>query len=139
MTHKVAITRRITFSAAHRLHNDALSEEQNRTLFGKCNYSNGHGHNFTVEVTVLGPIDPETGMVFNLRDLNKIMTDTIEKQFDHKNLNLDIPAFKNLNPTAENIVVVIWDMLQEHLPAGLLNEVRLLETENNYASYRGHV
>ena len=134
---KAFITRRLTFSAAHRLHSDKLSPEENRRVFGKCNHPNGHGHNYVLEVTVKGPIDATTGMVFNLTDLKDVMTDVIEHDIDHKNLNIDVPAFKTLNPTAENIAVVLWDLLEKRLKPGLLHEVKLIETENNFVSYRG--
>jgi 6-pyruvoyltetrahydropterin/6-carboxytetrahydropterin synthase len=134
---KAFITRRLTFSAAHRLHSAKLSPEENRRVFGKCNLPNGHGHNYTLEVTVAGPIDATTGMVFNLTDLKDVMTDVIEHDIDHKNLNMDVPAFKTLNPTAENIAAVLWDLLEKRLKPGLLNEVKLIETENNFVSYRG--
>jgi 6-pyruvoyltetrahydropterin/6-carboxytetrahydropterin synthase len=134
---KALITRRLTFSAAHRLNSDKLTPEENRRVFGKCNHANGHGHNYTLEVTVSGPIDPTTGMVFNLTELKSVMTEVIERDIDHKNLNLDVPAFKDLNPTAENIAAVLWDMLASRLPPGLLHEVKLIETENNFVSYRG--
>lgn len=131
------LTRRITFSASHRLHAVGLSNEENRRIFGKCNHENGHGHNYVLEVTVFGTIDPATGMVLNLTDLKEVLRTTIEKDFDHRNLNVDVPEFATLNPTAENIAVVVWNRLEKQLPPGLLYEVRLLETENNYASYRG--
>jgi 6-pyruvoyltetrahydropterin/6-carboxytetrahydropterin synthase len=134
---KAFITRRMTFSAAHRLHSDELSAEENRRVFGKCNHPNGHGHNYVVEVTVAGPIDPVTGMVFNLTELKSVMTDVIERDIDHKNLNVDVPAFKNLNPTAENIAAVLWDLISKRLKPGLLHELKLIETENNFVSYRG--
>lgn len=134
---KAYVTRRMTFSAGHRLHNDALSAEENKLVFGKCNNPNGHGHNFTVEVTVAGEIDQRTGMVYNLRDLKTVMAEVIEQGLDHKNLNLDVPALKGIIPTAENLAVVIWNQLSERLPAGLLDEVKLIETENNFVSYRG--
>lgn len=137
MSPKAFVTRRMTFSAGHRLHNDALSAEENLRLYGKCNNPNGHGHNFVAEVTVAGEVDPRTGMVFNLRDLKKVMTEVIEDGLDHKNLNLDAPAFKDAIPTAENIAVVLWRLLAERLPAGALHEVKLIETENNSVSYRG--
>jgi 6-pyruvoyltetrahydropterin/6-carboxytetrahydropterin synthase len=132
-----SITRRLTFAAAHRLHSDALSAEENRRVFGKCNHANGHGHNYVVEVTVSGPIDGTTGMVFNLTELKQVMSDVIEREFDHKNLNEDVPDFKTLNPTAENIAAVIWGRVAARLPKGLLKEVKLIETENNFVSYRG--
>lgn len=134
---KAYVTRRMTFSAGHRLHNDALSAEENKLVFGKCNNLNGHGHNFTVEVTVAGPIDLCTGMVYNLRDLKRIMSEVIEQGLDHKNLNLDVPALAGVIPTAENLAAFIWSQLAERLPAGLLHEVRLIETENNFVSYFG--
>lgn len=137
MSPKAFVTRRMTFSAGHRLHNDALSAEENRRLYGKCDNPNGHGHNFVVEVTVAGEVDPATGMVINLRDLKAVMAEIIEDGLDHKNLNVDVPAFKGVNPTAENIAVVLWGLLAGRLPAGALHEVRLLETENNFVSYRG--
>ena len=137
MSPNTYVTRRMTFSAGHRLHNDALTAEENKLVFGKCNNPNGHGHNFTVEVTVAGPVDARTGMVYNLRDLKVIMVEVIEQGLDHKNLNLDVPALKGVIPTAENLAAVIWKQLAERLPAGLLHEVRLIETENNFVSYRG--
>lgn len=137
MSAKAYVTRRMSFSAGHRLHNDALSAEENRRLYGKCANPNGHGHNFVVEVTVAGEIDPRTGMVFNLRDLKAVMAEVIEDGLDHKNLNLDVPAFKGVIPTAENIAAVIWALLAPRLPPGALHEVRLVETENNSVSFRG--
>lgn len=134
---EASITRRATFSAAHRLHSAALSVEENRRVFGKCNHDNGHGHNYSVEVTVAGPIDPTTGMVYSLTDLKRVMSEVIDAGFDHKNLNLDVEEFRTLNPTAENIAVVLWDRLAKKLPRGLLREVRLVETENNSVVYRG--
>jgi 6-pyruvoyltetrahydropterin/6-carboxytetrahydropterin synthase len=134
---KTYVTRRMTFSAGHRLHNDALSAEENKRIFGKCNNPNGHGHNFTVEVTVAGEIDARTGMVYNLRDLKKIMEEVIENGLDHKNLNLDVPELKGVIPTAENLAAAIWRMLAGRLPPGLLQEVKLVETENNFVSFRG--
>jgi 6-pyruvoyltetrahydropterin/6-carboxytetrahydropterin synthase len=134
---KAYVTRRMTFSAGHRLHNDAFSSEENKLVFGKCNNPNGHGHNFTVEVTVAGEIDARTGMVYNLRDLKTVMVEVIENGLDHKNLNLDVPALAGLIPTAENLAAVIWKQLAARLPAGLLHEVRLIETENNFVSYFG--
>lgn len=139
MSKKAFLTRRMTFCAAHRLHNDSFSAEENRRIFGKCNNPNGHGHNFVVEVTVVGDIDPRTGMVFNLSDLKGVMLEVIEDGLDHKNLNCDVPAFKTLLPTAENIAATIWGLLEERLPKGLLHEVKLAETENNFVSFRGQL
>lgn len=131
------LTRRATFSASHRLHSDALSAEANRQLFGKCNNPNGHGHNYTLEVTVRGSIDTTTGMVINLTDLKKAMETNVLDLVDHKHLNLDVPIFQEIVPTAENMAVVFWKLLAQGLPSGLLYEVRLHETENNVAIYRG--
>jgi 6-pyruvoyltetrahydropterin/6-carboxytetrahydropterin synthase len=137
MSMKAYVTRRMTFSAGHRLHSDALSAEENRRIFGKCNNPNGHGHNFVVEVTIAGEIEPRTGMVYNLRDLKKVMEEVIENGLDHKNLNLDVPELKGVIPTAENLAAAIWAMLARRLPGGLLHEVRLVETENNSVVFRG--
>jgi 6-pyruvoyltetrahydropterin/6-carboxytetrahydropterin synthase len=129
------LSRRTSFSAAHRLHNGALSDAENLRLFGKCNSANGHGHNYQLEVTLRGPIDPKTGMVFNLAELKKIMFEIVEADFDHHNLNTDVPEFKTLNPTTENVARVIWDRLAPHLN-GLLYEIVLWETEKNRVTYR---
>lgn len=131
------LTRRATFSASHRLHSPALSEAENQAVFGKCNNPNGHGHNYTLEVTVRGAVDPKTGMVMNLTDLKKAMDTQVIDLVDHKHLNLDVPLFAEIVPTAENMAVVFWKLLEKSLPAGLLYEVRLHETENNMAVYRG--
>src|SRR4051812_39037446 len=133
----VYLSRRATFSAAHRLHSAQLSDAENLKIFGKCNSANGHGHNYTLEVIVRNHIEPKTGYVMNLVDLKQAIDDTVMKEMDHQNLNLDVAAFKNLNPTVENMVVVIWQMLEKVLPSGVLFEVRLHETENNVAFYRG--
>ena len=133
----VYLTRRETFCAAHRLDAKGLSLERNQALFGACHRENGHGHNYTVEVTLRGPVDPQTGIVFNLADLKKLLQEQIQDRLDHKNLNLDVPEFKDLNPSAENIAIVIWNSLVSHLPNGLLYEVKLYETENNSVVYRG--
>lgn len=133
----VYLTRRSTFSASHRLHSDALSAEENRELFGKCNHLNGHGHNYEVEVTLKGKVNIQTGLVMNLTALKQAMEDTFISAMDHKHLNLDVPEFKKMNPSVENVAVVIWKMLSPALPAGLLYEVKVYETENNSAIYRG--
>lgn len=133
----VYLTRRCTFSASHRLHSEALSEEENRKLFGKCNHPNGHGHNYEVEVMLKGDVNAQTGLVMNLATLKQAMEDTFLQAMDHKHLNLDVPEFKALNPSVENVAVVIWKMLSPALPAGLLYEVKVFETENNSAVYRG--
>lgn len=133
----VTLTRRAQFSASHRLHSPQLSAEENRKIFDKCNNPNGHGHNYVVEIAVRGEIDPKTGMVMNLSDLKKAIDEAVMQNLDHKNLNLDVPAFRDLNPTAENIAVVIWCLLEKKIPKHLLYEVKLHETENNVVVYRG--
>lgn len=131
------LTRKVHFSASHRLHSKALSEAENKKIFDKCNHVNGHGHNYIAEVTVKGEIDPKTGMVINLNDLKRALDETVMQWMDHKHLNLDVPEFKELNPTAENIALVIWKMLEKKIPPHLLYKVKLFETENNIAIYRG--
>jgi|SRR5690554_5660636 len=130
----IKIGRKTTFNAAHRLHNSSWSEEKNRAVFGKCNSPNYHGHNYTLETWVEGEIDPETGFVINLTDLKKIIKEEVEEAFDHKNLNLDVPDFKVLNPTAENIAKVIYNKLKPKLENYKL-KIRLYETQNNFVEY----
>ena len=133
----VYLTRRAVFSASHRLHSNQLSQEENRQLFGKCNHPHGHGHNYTIEVTVRGEVDPRTGIVMNLTELKAAIEETVMRRMDHRNFNTDLPEFQNLNPTAENIAVVCWKMLEDRLPQGLLHEIVIRETENNFVRYRG--
>lgn len=133
----VYLTRRSTFSAAHRLHSPGLSDEENLEIFGKCANPNGHGHNYILEVTVRGEIDPRTGMVMNLAELKRTVEEAIIRPMDHKNLNEDVGVLQKINPTAENLAVVFWKLLEDRLAPGLLVEVRLHETENNIATYRG--
>ena len=129
---KVSIFRRAHFNAAHRLHNPNWSDEKNRSVFGLCNNPNYHGHNYELEVKVTGEIDPETGMVMDLAWLAQLIKTEVEDRFDHKNLNLDVLEFRDLIPSAENICLVIWQILRGHLPEqyGLL--VRLYETPRNF-------
>jgi 6-pyruvoyltetrahydropterin/6-carboxytetrahydropterin synthase len=133
---QVTITRRVHFSAAHRLHNPRLSPEENRRIFGLCNNPNFHGHNYELDVSVSGPVDPDTGYVADLGEVKRIAEEIVVAALDHRNLNLDVPAFRELNPTAENIVVVIWGMLDGRLP-GRLEKLVLWETPRNYVEYRG--
>lgn len=128
---KVTVTRRAHFNAAHRLHNPTWSEQKNREVFGLCSNPNYHGHNYEMEVSVTGEIDPETGMVLDLGWLAHLIKTEIEDRFDHKNLNLDTPEFQELNPTAENIAVVIWRILREKLPEKYDLHLRLYETPRN--------
>ena len=132
---KVAVLRRVTFNAAHRLHNSKWSAEKNREIFGKCNNPNYHGHNYGLVVRVIGEVDPETGFVIDLKVLKQIMNEHIHKKFDHKNLNLDLEEFKNLNPTAENIGIVIWNILREQIDKKFDIKIELSETEKNKIEY----
>lgn len=132
---KVSVFRKAHFNAAHRLHNPAWDAATNKEVFGLCNNQNYHGHNYVLEVKVSGEIDPQTGYVIDLKVLKDIIKNEVEERFDHKNLNLDTEEFKNLNPTAENIVVVIYQLIRAKLDASLDLKVRLYETDNNYVEY----
>lgn len=130
------LTKTFGFSAAHRLHSIALSEEENRTIFGKCNNPHGHGHNYELEVTVQGQIDPRTGMIMDLGYLMQTVQEEIIDRFDHKHLNEDTEEFRFLNPTGENIAKVIWDLLQPKLRENL-TKIGLWETPKNFFEYYG--
>lgn len=133
----VTVHRKSHFNAAHRLHRKDWDDEKNREVFGKCALPNFHGHNYDLTVSVTGEIDPATGFVINLDDLKQIIKDEVEDYLDHKNLNLDVPEFKDLNPTAENIVVLIWNRIRKHLSDDKQLEVTLYETPRNFVTYRG--
>lgn len=135
MGHKVAVFRKEHFNAAHRLYNKNWSDERNDAVFGLCNNPNYHGHNYEMEVKVVGEPDPETGYVIDLKLLSDIVKEEIIARFDHKNLNLDTKEFATLNPTAENIVKVIYDLLRPRLDNKLDLTVRLFETERNFVEY----
>ncbi len=137
MMPKVYVTRREVFSSAHRLFNSDWDENQNEEIFGKCNNFYGHGHNYTLEVTVFGEANPETGYVVDLKKLKDIIREKAKNHLDHKHLNYDVDYFKTHNPTAENIAIYIWKMLENEIPSGKLYSVKIYETENNYAEYRG--
>jgi 6-pyruvoyltetrahydropterin/6-carboxytetrahydropterin synthase len=132
---KLKISRKEHFNAAHRLFNPAWSDEKNLEVFGKCSYPNYHGHNYEVIVTLTGEPDPTTGFVFDMKVLSDIIKAHVLNKFDHKNLNLDTDYFKNLNPTAENIVVVIWKILREKIDRSLDLKITLYETERNFVEY----
>ena len=132
---KVAVIRKAHFNAAHRLHNPKWSDEKNDKVFGLCNNYNYHGHNYELEVKVSGEIDPDTGMVIDLKDLSDLIKAEIEDRFDHKNLNLDTEEFANLNPTAENICVVIYNILKGKLGEKYDLHVRLYETPRNFVEF----
>lgn len=133
--HLVAVYRREHFNAAHRLHNPALSAEENQRLFGKCNLPHYHGHNYELVVKVTGLPDPKTGYVYDMKLLSELVQAEIVERFDHKNLNLDVPEFAALNPTAENIAIVIYNLLRPKIDAGLQLQVRLYETPRNFVDY----
>ena len=132
----VYLTRRETFSAAHRLWADDLSEQENRDLFGPCAYDHGHGHNYVLEVTLRGPIDPKTGILINLKEIRDVVHELIVGDVDHRHLNHDAPLTRGINPTAENLVVLFWNVLHKHFNE-MLYEVRLRETEKNWVTYYG--
>jgi 6-pyruvoyltetrahydropterin/6-carboxytetrahydropterin synthase len=132
---RVSVFRKAHFNAAHRLHNPNFSEEKNREIFGLCNNPNYHGHNYELEVKITGEIDPETGYVLDLGWLSNVIKTEIEDRFDHKNLNLDTAEFKDLNPTAENIVVVIWQILRAKIEDKYDLHIRLYETPRNFVEF----
>jgi 6-pyruvoyltetrahydropterin/6-carboxytetrahydropterin synthase len=132
---RVAVFRKAHFNAAHRLNNPNWSDEQNAHVFGKCNYPNYHGHNYELIVQVTGEVNPDTGYVVDLKWLNDLMERYVLEKFDHKNLNLDTEEFKNLNPSAENIAIVIYNLLRGHLESTLDLKIRLYETERNFVEY----
>jgi 6-pyruvoyltetrahydropterin/6-carboxytetrahydropterin synthase len=133
----VTVTRLLRFNAAHRVHNPALSDEENTRLFGKCNNPNWHGHNYTLEVSVTGEPDPVTGYVIDLGLVKRIVEKEYIDLVDHKNFNLDVPFMTGVNPTTENIIVACWRRLEPALKAARLTRLRLWETENNYVDYEG--
>lgn len=132
---RVAVYRKEHFNAAHRLHNPSWTEEKNDSIFGKCNNPNFHGHNYDLVVKVVGEPDPQTGYVIDLKVLSDIIQENILERFDHKNLNLDTREFKDLNPTAENIAIVIYNILRQKIDHKLELQIRLYETERNFVEY----
>jgi len=134
---KVKVHRKAHFNAAHRLYRKDWSEQKNNVVYGKCANPNFHGHNYELIVSVTGEIDQETGFVIDMKVLKDLIEQEIEIPFDHKNLNLDVPEFKNLIPTAENIAVVIWNKLKVKVPKGKEIEVTLYETPRNFVTYSG--
>lgn len=134
---KVTISRKAHFNAAHRLYRKDWTFEQNDAVFGKCNNPNFHGHNYELVVSVTGAVDPETGFVMDAKILADIIKVEVEDAFDHKNLNLDVAEFENLNPTAENIVIVIWNKIRKRIELRFDLEVVLYETPRNFVTYSG--
>ena len=131
-----AVTRRYEFAAAHRLHSDQLSEEENWRVYGKCNNPNGHGHNYVLYVTVAGAIQPDTGIVTDLDALDRVVQEAVVARFDHQDLNRD-SAFAKKTTTGENLVQLIWDLLVERIPDARLEKVGIVETRDNYFEYAG--
>jgi 6-pyruvoyltetrahydropterin/6-carboxytetrahydropterin synthase len=131
------VTRREHFSSAHRLFHPGWSDEMNAAVFGKCNNPAGHGHNYYVEITVAGEVDPDTGYVVDLKQLKGVIHEHVLDLVDHRNLNTDVEFLRGVIPTAENIAIGIWRQLEGRLPAGRLHQVRLYETEKNFVDYRG--
>lgn len=132
---KIAVYRKEHFNAAHRLQNASLSDEENRRLFGKCNNPNFHGHNYNLIVKVIGDINPITGYVIDTKILSDVIENKVLQKFDHKNLNIDIEEFKNLNPTTENIAIVIYNILRKEIDDKFEINITLYETERNYVEY----
>lgn len=137
MPEKVYLTRRETFAAAHRLFKPELSDEENFNLFGKCSNPNWHGHNYTLEVTVLGEVNQDTGFVLDIKKLKQLIRENVISKVDHKNLNVDTDFMKGTIPTSENITIAIWNQIKNKIPGGELFSIKLYETENNYFEYKG--
>ncbi|MBS9522686.1 6-carboxytetrahydropterin synthase [Litoribacter alkaliphilus] len=135
---KVAVYRKEHFNAAHRLHNPDWSDEKNEEVFGKCNNPHYHGHNYELIVKLVGEIDLQTGYVYDMKKLSDLIKEHVLRKFDHRNLNLDTDEFKNLNPSAENIAVVVWNILREKIDTKYELIIRLYETERNFVEYDGN-
>jgi 6-pyruvoyltetrahydropterin/6-carboxytetrahydropterin synthase len=134
---EISVSRKSHFNAAHRLHVAHWSDEKNKQIFGLCNNPHYHGHNYDLIVTVTGELDPETGYLMDTKILRDIIEQEIEERFDHKNLNVDVAEFKDLNPTAENIAIVIWRLISKRLDQQLKLNIKLYETERNFVEYSG--
>jgi len=134
---KVTVHRKAHFNAAHRLYRKDWDEQRNREIFGKCSNPNFHGHNYELTVSVKGEIDPETGFVIDMKLLKDLISEEVEDYLDHKNLNVEVSEFKNMNPTAENIAVVIWKKIRPKLKKSLDLSVTLYETPRNFVTYTG--
>ena len=132
---RVSVFRKENFNAAHRLHNPDWSDEENIRVFGKCNNPSYHGHNYEVIVQVTGPVDAQTGYVIDMKYLGDLIKRLVVERFDHRNLNMEIQEFKSLNPSAENIAVVIYAILRPHIASNLDLKIRLYETERNFVEY----
>ncbi|HTY83519.1 MAG TPA: 6-carboxytetrahydropterin synthase [Silvibacterium sp.] len=133
----ILLTRKAEFSASHYYWNDAWSEEENRRAFGKCANRNGHGHNYTLEVTVAGEVDAVSGFVVDLKDLKGVLEREVVSVYDHRHLNLEVPEFKSANPTTENIAIAVWKRLDGKIPGASLHRVRVYELPDLFADYYG--
>lgn len=133
----VRVTRRLHFSAGHRLHSPDLSDKENREIYGLCSNPNGHGHNYGLEVTLKGEVDPRTGYVVDLKRVRETVEEVVLRDVDHANLNVDVPWLEGTIPTAENVAIAIWRRLEEVFPGGVLDRVVVSESERNYVEYRG--
>ena len=134
----VSVTRRVHFNAAHRLHNPAYPEDWNVRVYGVCANPNYHGHNYELDITVSGAVDPETGYVLDINVLKRVAEEKLLAHLDHRNLNLDVPHFREVIPTAENIAIYCWEILRASLPPALALRLRLWETPRNYVDFEGH-
>lgn len=132
---RAAVYRKEHFNAAHRLFNPAWTDEQNQRIYGKCNNPNFHGHNYEVLIRITGEVDPETGYVIDMKVLSDLVREHVIKRFDHRNLNLDVPEFSNLIPTAEHIAYIIWKILREKIDGRYELKIILYETERNFVEY----
>lgn len=132
---RIKVSRKEHFNAAHRLFNAAWSDEQNQRVFGKCNNPNYHGHNYELVVSLVGEPDPDTGYVYDLKELSDLIQAHVLRKFDHRNLNLDLAEFKGLNPTAENIALVIWKILRAQIDSKFDLKITLYETERNFVEF----
>jgi 6-pyruvoyltetrahydropterin/6-carboxytetrahydropterin synthase len=132
---KIKVSRKEHFNAAHRLFNAAWSDEQNQRIFGKCNNPNYHGHNYELVVSLVGEPDPDTGYVYDLKELSDLIQEHVLRKFDHRNLNLDLAEFKGINPTAENIALVIWKILRAQIDSKFDLKITLYETERNFVEF----
>lgn len=136
-TMRISVYRQEHFNAAHRLHNPDWSDEKNKEVFGLCNNPNYHGHNYELIVKLTGEVNPETGYLMDLKELKEIIREEVIEPFDHRNLNLDVPEFENLNPTAEHIAYVIYGKLRTRISSDIDVSVRLYETKRNFVEYEG--
>ena len=133
----LTVYRKAYFNAAHRLFREEWDDVKNFEVFGKCSNPNYHGHNYELEVGISGELDPTTGFLMNLKVLSRIIKEEIEDSFDHKNLNIEVPEFKNLNPTVENIAIVIWEKLRQRIDHKFNISIKLYETPRNFVVYTG--